>query len=131
MRELAEYWPRDSTEQIASSRFAPGAWDNSRRADILILRSHPQQTNNPLIFSPSASFAPTDKMAGHHHQTQLHLRVDRLRGRLWLAAVTQEAYTRRNRAFDTASDSLWNNINKGRQWKDIKHQYLEKEDDDE
>ncbi|KAK7609610.1 hypothetical protein JOL62DRAFT_557572 [Phyllosticta paracitricarpa] len=45
--------------------------------------------------------------------------------------VTQEAYTRRNRAFDTASDSLWNNINKGRQWKDIKHQYLEKEDDDE
>ncbi|KAL2679873.1 ubiquinol-cytochrome C reductase [Phyllosticta citricarpa] len=34
-------------------------------------------------------------------------------------------------AFDTASDSLWNNINKGRQWKDIKHQYLEKEDDDE
>ncbi|KAK8206088.1 ubiquinol-cytochrome C reductase [Phyllosticta capitalensis] len=34
-------------------------------------------------------------------------------------------------AFDTASDSLWNNINKGRQWKDIKHQFLEKEDEDD
>ncbi|OCK82993.1 ubiquinol-cytochrome C reductase [Lepidopterella palustris CBS 459.81] len=28
-------------------------------------------------------------------------------------------------AWDTASASIWDNINKGRQWKDIKQKYLE------
>ncbi|KAI9376225.1 UQCRX/QCR9 like ubiquinol-cytochrome C reductase family protein [Aspergillus egyptiacus] len=36
-------------------------------------------------------------------------------------------------AFDTTTNSLWDFWNRGRQWKDIKHQYLNKaeEDDDE
>ncbi|PSN64237.1 ubiquinol-cytochrome C reductase [Corynespora cassiicola Philippines] len=34
-------------------------------------------------------------------------------------------------AFDTGSDKIWDSVNKGRQWKDIKHRYVEKADDDE
>ncbi|OJJ02271.1 hypothetical protein ASPVEDRAFT_150937 [Aspergillus versicolor CBS 583.65] len=37
-------------------------------------------------------------------------------------------------AFDTSTNRLWDTWNRGRQWKDIKHQYLgaaEEEDDDE
>ncbi|KAK1149152.1 qcr9 subunit 9 of the ubiquinol cytochrome-c reductase complex [Aspergillus melleus] len=36
-------------------------------------------------------------------------------------------------AFDSASNSIWDTINRGRQWKDIKHRYMvkdEEEDDD-
>ncbi|KAH0605998.1 uncharacterized protein H6S33_004455, partial [Morchella sextelata] len=29
--------------------------------------------------------------------------------------------------FDQATDKLWDNINKGRQWKDIRHRYVEEE----
>ncbi|KAF2477861.1 ubiquinol-cytochrome C reductase [Lindgomyces ingoldianus] len=28
-------------------------------------------------------------------------------------------------AFDAGSDRIWDAINKGRQWKDIKHRYVE------
>ncbi|KAF2876771.1 ubiquinol-cytochrome C reductase [Massariosphaeria phaeospora] len=34
-------------------------------------------------------------------------------------------------AFETGSDRLWNRLNKGRQWKDIKARYLEQAADDE
>ncbi|KAF3051359.1 hypothetical protein E8E11_010080 [Didymella keratinophila] len=34
-------------------------------------------------------------------------------------------------AFDQGSERIWNNINKGRQWKDIKHKYVEAAEDDE
>ncbi|KAL4979802.1 UQCRX/QCR9 like ubiquinol-cytochrome C reductase family protein [Aspergillus desertorum] len=36
-------------------------------------------------------------------------------------------------AFDTTTNKLWDTWNRGRQWKDIKHQYINKaeEDDDE
>ncbi|EME42229.1 hypothetical protein DOTSEDRAFT_45797 [Dothistroma septosporum NZE10] len=34
-------------------------------------------------------------------------------------------------AFDTASNSIWDQINKGRQWKDIKQRYMQAEEDDD
>ncbi|MCJ1363402.1 qcr9 subunit 9 of the ubiquinol cytochrome-c reductase complex [Acarospora aff. strigata] len=30
-------------------------------------------------------------------------------------------------AFDTATNKVWDTINKGRQWKDIRHKYIESE----
>uniref|UniRef100_A0A0S1MIH4 Complex III subunit 9 n=1 Tax=Phakopsora pachyrhizi TaxID=170000 RepID=A0A0S1MIH4_PHAPC len=32
-------------------------------------------------------------------------------------------------AFDNASNSVWNSINQGRQWKDLKHKYMENDDE--
>ncbi|KAH8814924.1 cytochrome b-c1 complex subunit 9, partial [Xylogone sp. PMI_703] len=32
-------------------------------------------------------------------------------------------------AFDTISDRVWNNINKGRQWKDIRSKYLQNDEE--
>ncbi|CAA9957033.1 hypothetical protein PTNB73_04082 [Pyrenophora teres f. teres] len=34
-------------------------------------------------------------------------------------------------AFDTGSDKIWDNLNRGRQWKDIKQRYMEAAEDDE
>ncbi|EUC32039.1 hypothetical protein COCMIDRAFT_79657, partial [Bipolaris oryzae ATCC 44560] len=34
-------------------------------------------------------------------------------------------------AFDTSSDKIWDRVNRGRQWKDIKHRYMEAAEDDE
>ncbi|KAI5292107.1 hypothetical protein KEM52_006612 [Ascosphaera acerosa] len=36
-------------------------------------------------------------------------------------------------AFDTVSDRIWDSMNKGRQWKDIKYRYMKAggDDDDE
>ncbi|UPX09613.1 qcr9 subunit 9 of the ubiquinol cytochrome-c reductase complex [Ascochyta rabiei] len=34
-------------------------------------------------------------------------------------------------AFDTGSERIWDNINRGRQWKDIKQRYIEAAEDDE
>ncbi|KUJ18578.1 ubiquinol-cytochrome C reductase, partial [Mollisia scopiformis] len=34
-------------------------------------------------------------------------------------------------AFDNASDKIWDGLNKGRQWKDIRAKYIQSEDDDE
>ncbi|RPA73943.1 ubiquinol-cytochrome C reductase [Ascobolus immersus RN42] len=31
-------------------------------------------------------------------------------------------------AFDSYTDKLWDNLNKGRQWKDIRHKYVEDEE---
>jgi len=33
--------------------------------------------------------------------------------------------------FDTGANALWDQINRGRQWKDIKHRYLEAAEDEE
>ncbi len=33
-----------------------------------------------------------------------------------------------NRAFDTVTDGLWDRLNRGRQWKDIRHRYVEAEE---
>ncbi|KAI5799951.1 cytochrome b-c1 complex subunit 9 [Geopyxis carbonaria] len=32
--------------------------------------------------------------------------------------------------FDTVSDRVWDNLNKGRQWKDIRHRYVTAEDEE-
>ncbi|KAI5248834.1 hypothetical protein E4T47_05325, partial [Aureobasidium subglaciale] len=32
-------------------------------------------------------------------------------------------------AFDNASNSVWNSVNKGRQWKDLKQKYMENDDE--
>ncbi|EON65514.1 hypothetical protein W97_04752 [Coniosporium apollinis CBS 100218] len=32
--------------------------------------------------------------------------------------------------FDTAADRIWDTINRGRQWKDIKKRYIEHDDDE-
>ncbi|KAL4820441.1 ubiquinol-cytochrome C reductase [Aspergillus spinulosporus] len=34
-------------------------------------------------------------------------------------------------AFDTTTNKLWDTWNRGRQWKDIKHQYLNKADEED
>ncbi|XPS74418.1 qcr9 subunit 9 of the ubiquinol cytochrome-c reductase complex [Ascochyta lentis] len=34
-------------------------------------------------------------------------------------------------AFDTGSERIWDNLNRGRQWKDIKQRYIEAAEDDE
>ncbi|OSS49236.1 hypothetical protein B5807_05298 [Epicoccum nigrum] len=34
-------------------------------------------------------------------------------------------------AFDTGSDRVWDSMNRGRQWKDIKQRYIEAAEDDE
>ncbi|KUL85114.1 hypothetical protein ZTR_08294 [Talaromyces verruculosus] len=34
-------------------------------------------------------------------------------------------------AFDTASNKIWDTMNRGRQWKDIRHQYIQKAGEDE
>ncbi|OAL01361.1 ubiquinol-cytochrome c reductase complex 7.3 kda protein-like protein [Phaeosphaeriaceae sp. SRC1lsM3a] len=34
-------------------------------------------------------------------------------------------------AYDTGSEKIWNSINKGRQWKDIKHRFMEQPEEDE
>ncbi|KAJ9649063.1 qcr9 subunit 9 of the ubiquinol cytochrome-c reductase complex [Coniosporium apollinis] len=33
-------------------------------------------------------------------------------------------------AFDTAADRIWDTINRGRQWKDIKQRYIQHDDDE-
>ncbi|KAJ5467024.1 hypothetical protein N7475_004776 [Penicillium sp. IBT 31633x] len=33
--------------------------------------------------------------------------------------------------FDITSNNIWDSWNQGRQWKDIKHRYMVKEEDDE
>ncbi|USP75177.1 Cytochrome b-c1 complex subunit 9, mitochondrial [Curvularia clavata] len=52
----------------------------------------------------------------------LQLYVARTRGRKLMGD---------NRAFDTTSDKIWDSVNRGRQWKDIKHRYMEAAEDDE
>ncbi|KAA8644414.1 cytochrome b-c1 complex subunit 9 [Aspergillus tanneri] len=34
-------------------------------------------------------------------------------------------------AFDSASNKVWDSLNRGRQWKDIKHRYIVKEEEDD
>ncbi|RDW93753.1 cytochrome b-c1 complex subunit 9 [Aspergillus mulundensis] len=34
-------------------------------------------------------------------------------------------------AYDTSTNKLWDTWNRGRQWKDIKHQYLNKADEED
>ncbi|KAK2742295.1 hypothetical protein FQN55_007964 [Onygenales sp. PD_40] len=34
-------------------------------------------------------------------------------------------------AFDTGSDKIFDAINRGRQWKDIRHQYIQKAEEEE
>ncbi|TKA83256.1 hypothetical protein B0A55_00788 [Friedmanniomyces simplex] len=31
-------------------------------------------------------------------------------------------------AFETTANSIWNSINRGRQWRDIKHRYMEQDE---
>ncbi|KAF2457443.1 ubiquinol-cytochrome c reductase complex 7.3 kda protein-like protein [Lineolata rhizophorae] len=34
-------------------------------------------------------------------------------------------------SFDKGSDKLWDTLNSGRQWKDIKYRYMEKDEEEE
>ncbi|KAL1984213.1 hypothetical protein VTN96DRAFT_9347 [Rasamsonia emersonii] len=34
-------------------------------------------------------------------------------------------------AFDTASNKIWDYMNQGRQWKDIRHKYIQKPEEEE
>jgi ubiquinol-cytochrome c reductase subunit 9 len=34
-------------------------------------------------------------------------------------------------AFDSTSNKIWDAMNRGRQWKDIKHRYMVKEEEDD
>jgi ubiquinol-cytochrome c reductase subunit 9 len=33
-------------------------------------------------------------------------------------------------SYNKAMDKVWDNMNRGRQWKDIRHKYIEAEDDE-
>ncbi|KAJ4303303.1 qcr9 subunit 9 of the ubiquinol cytochrome-c reductase complex [Kalmusia sp. IMI 367209] len=49
-----------------------------------------------------------------------------------LPSLSDSHTDRAPRAFDTGSDRIWDSVNKGRQWKDIKYKYVQQaEDDDE
>ncbi|KAL1590570.1 hypothetical protein WHR41_00620 [Cladosporium halotolerans] len=48
---------------------------------------------------------------------------------VFLSAIFVGAFAT-NLAFDTGSNALWDSINRGRQWKDIKHRYMESEDEE-
>ncbi|KAH7064804.1 cytochrome b-c1 complex subunit 9 [Macrophomina phaseolina] len=50
------------------------------------------------------------------------------RNTVFLATVFVSAFGAQL-AFDTTSDKIWDSINKGRQWKDIKHRYLNNEEE--
>ncbi|EME81506.1 uncharacterized protein MYCFIDRAFT_139969, partial [Pseudocercospora fijiensis CIRAD86] len=55
------------------------------------------------------------------------------RNTIFLTTIFAGAFVT-NIAFDTAANGIWDQINKGRQWKDIKHKYMdsgEAEEDDE
>ncbi|KAI5363683.1 Putative cytochrome b-c1 complex subunit 9 [Septoria linicola] len=54
------------------------------------------------------------------------------RNTIFLTTIFAGAFAT-NIAFDVTANKIWDQVNKGRQWKDIKHKYMEaaEEDDDE
>ncbi|PYH89787.1 UQCRX/QCR9 like ubiquinol-cytochrome C reductase family protein [Aspergillus ellipticus CBS 707.79] len=52
------------------------------------------------------------------------------RNTVYLTAMFSSAFAF-ELAFDTASNSVWDTFNKGRQWKDIKYQYINKADEED
>ncbi|KAK4498141.1 hypothetical protein PRZ48_010797 [Zasmidium cellare] len=52
------------------------------------------------------------------------------RNSIFLATIFTGAFAT-NIAFDIVSNKVWDQINKGRQWKDIKYRYMQAGDEDE
>ncbi|OQV08366.1 hypothetical protein CLAIMM_12653 [Cladophialophora immunda] len=48
----------------------------------------------------------------------------------WLTTIFLGAFTF-ELAFEGATNSIWDNWNKGRQWKDIKHRYMQQAEEEE
>ncbi|KAB8234969.1 UQCRX/QCR9 like ubiquinol-cytochrome C reductase family protein, partial [Aspergillus alliaceus] len=51
------------------------------------------------------------------------------RNAVYLSAIFASAFAFEI-AFDSGSNRIWDTMNSGRQWKDIKHKFLVKEEDD-
>ncbi|PYH41466.1 cytochrome b-c1 complex subunit 9 [Aspergillus saccharolyticus JOP 1030-1] len=52
------------------------------------------------------------------------------RNAVYLTAIFTSAFAF-ELAFDTASNRIWDSFNSGRQWKDIKHRYINKADEED
>ncbi|CRG90746.1 hypothetical protein PISL3812_07791 [Talaromyces islandicus] len=78
---------------------------------------------SPLPASPPATRDTTDK-------TSFQLTFFQ-RNAVFLTTIFASAFAFEI-AFDSASNKIWDSINQGRQWKDIRHQYIQKaEEEDE
>ncbi|KAM3413801.1 Complex III subunit 9 [Cercospora zeina] len=52
------------------------------------------------------------------------------RNTIFLTTIFAGAFVT-NIAFDVTANKIWDQVNKGRQWKDIKHKYMEAGDEDD
>ncbi|KAJ1716446.1 UQCRX/QCR9 like ubiquinol-cytochrome C reductase family protein [Aspergillus flavus] len=52
------------------------------------------------------------------------------RNAVYLTAIFTSAFAFEI-AYDSASNRIWDAMNRGRQWKDIKHQYMVKDEEDD
>ncbi|KAL4877571.1 ubiquinol-cytochrome C reductase [Aspergillus karnatakaensis] len=83
------------------------------------------------------SWSPADDLGRCHldlaNEALLELRALIRRNAVYLTSIFAGAFAFEI-AFDTSTNKLWDTWNRGRQWKDIKFQYVnkaEEEDDDE
>ncbi|RHZ57926.1 cytochrome b-c1 complex subunit 9 [Aspergillus thermomutatus] len=65
-----------------------------------------------------------------HLQTQWPVLGLIRRNAVYLTTIFASAFAF-EMAFDTTSNKIWDSMNRGRQWKDIKHLYMNKEEEDE
>ncbi|KAI9841153.1 MAG: hypothetical protein M1838_003684 [Thelocarpon superellum] len=68
------------------------------------------------------------KQVIRHHRAErsanLHISSIFRQNTIFLATVFTGAFAF-EMAFDTVTDSIWNTLNKGRQWQDIRDKYIE------
>ncbi|KAN0077561.1 UQCRX/QCR9 like ubiquinol-cytochrome C reductase, partial [Elaphomyces granulatus] len=60
----------------------------------------------------------------------IHFRTFFRRNAVFLTTVFAGAFAFEI-AFDTVSSRIWDSINRGRQWKDIRHRYIQKADEED
>ncbi|KAF4253105.1 hypothetical protein KXV22_004617 [Aspergillus fumigatus] len=80
--------------------------------------------NDPVI--PAAAFRAGSKL---HFNLSVWQGLIR-RNAVYLTTIFAGAFAF-ELAFDTASNKIWDAMNRGRQWKDIKHRYMNKEEEEE
>ncbi|THX41384.1 hypothetical protein D6D11_08483 [Aureobasidium pullulans] len=78
----------------------------------------------PLPMRPSLSPANPDRRLSRVFTSHTIFR----KNYIFLSVVFVSAFGMEI-AFDNASNSVWNTVNKGRQWKDLKHKYMESDDE--
>ncbi|KAF7165118.1 hypothetical protein CNMCM5623_009426 [Aspergillus felis] len=75
-----------------------------------------------LFFSPSSHLS--------HLQSQWPALGLIRRNAVYLTTIFAGAFAF-EMAFDTTTNKIWDTMNRGRQWKDIKHLYMNKEEEEE